>query len=126
MKTFGELETGDTLYAFDSYINSSDKWEVGKVLKYKAIITRKDSTFVNIKIDNFYGNGAEHEFNAKLTDTIGRVAPSLEGVKEYWKQQYSYQAYIIKSKEQELENMKKEFAEAQKNLDKILQATETE
>lgn len=123
MKTFGELETVDVLYTLDNYNNSSGKWEVGKVIKYKAIITRKDSTFVNIRIDNFYSNGAEREFKAKLTDTIGRVAPSLEGVKEYWKQQYSY---IIKSKEQELKTIKNEIAEAQENLDKVLHATETE
>lgn len=49
------------------------------------------------------------------------LAPSLEGVKEYWKNEYEYQ---IKQQEKEIENIKADLIVMYDSLDKILNVKE--
>lgn len=115
MKTFGELNIGDELYC----LNAMDApW--GSVTKYKILdITKNPIHWVFKYYDTYYNE--ETEFRVRPNTSIGMLAPTLEGVKEYWKNDYEYQ---IKQQEKEIENLKAGLVSMYDSLDKILKAKE--
>lgn len=115
MKTFGELNIGDKLYCLNAMDTS---W--GSITKYDILDITKNSIYWIFKYyDTYYKE--ETEFRARPNTTIGMLAPTLEGVKEYWKNEYEYQ---IKQQEKEIENLKASLVVMHDSLDKILKTKE--
>lgn len=115
MKTFGELNIGDELYR----LNAMDV-PLGFITKYKILGITKNSIYWAFKYyDTYYKK--ETEFRARPNTTIGMFAPTLEGVKEYWKHRYEYQ---IKQHKREIEHLKADIANMYDSLAKILKAKE--
>lgn len=115
MKAFSELNIGDELYC----LNAMDApW--GSITKYKILDIIKNPIHWVFKYhDTYYKE--ETEFRVRPNTTIGMLAPTLEGVKEYWKNDYEYH---IKRKEKEIENLKADLVNMYNSLNKIMNVKE--
>ena len=115
MKTFGELNIGDELYS----LNAMDApW--GSVTKYKITNLIKGPVFYTFEVfDDYYSE--YREFRARPKTSVGTLAPSLEGVKEFWKREFNDK---ISKQEKEIERLKAGLVDLYDSLDKILKAEE--
>lgn len=116
MKTFGELNIGDELYSLN---DMNVPWAT--VTKHKISHIRKGPIFLSFVICDYYKDGDDLQFTARPKTTIGPFAPSLEGVKEYWKRELNDK---IERQEKEIENLKAGLVDIYNSLDKILKAKE--
>ena len=110
MKTFGELKIGDKVYSLNY-----NEWGV---LTEHTVTDIKRNDFKSVIIIKGYlkhqiigdpnSDKADLEIFALNKSTIGEVAPSIEGVKQYW----------INEVERKIENIKEEI----QNLNNCLQS----
>lgn len=115
-KTFGELEVGDELYSLN---HISAPW--GHVTKHKITNIKKGPYFMVIEIGNYYSNGKSEFIRERLNGTSDYLAPTLEGVKQYWNREYKDK---IESQEKEIERLKEGLVSLHSSLNKINEATE--
>lgn len=114
MKTFGELNIGDELYALnDIYV----PW--GTITKHKIINIRRGPIFMELEIANY--NGETLLLRERLTGTSDYLAPTLDGVKAYWNREYKV---MIERQEKEIESLKAGLVKLYDSLDKIINAKE--
>lgn len=115
-KTFGELEVGDELYSLN---HISVPW--GHVTKHKITNIKKGPYFMEIEIGNYYSDGKSEFIRERLNGTSDYLAPTLEGVKEYWNREYKI---MIEKQEREIEDLKSGLVSLYDSLDKINAASE--
>lgn len=113
MKTFGELNIGDELYSLNDMSVS-----FGTVTKHKITNIIKGPVFLTFIVDS---NSEDSEFMAMPHLSEGMFAPSIEGVKEFWKREYQKG---IEAQNVEIENIKETIKDMQASLNKIVNATE--
>ena len=108
MKTYGELQIGDKVYSLNY-----NEW---------GVLTEHIVT--DIKRNNFKSvitiKGGYHEPDLVLyrlnKSTIGEVAPSIEGVKQYWINEVERR---IKNIKEEIQNLNNCLQSELNSLDKI-------
>ena len=105
MKTFGELQIGDKVYSLNY-----NEWGV---LTEHVVTDIKRNDFKSVIIIKGYlkhqiigdPNDKADLFLSKLNkSTIGEVAPSIEGVKQYWINEIEYRIENVKTEIQKLNN----------------------
>lgn len=106
MKTFGELEVGDKVYSLNY-----NEWGVLTEHIITKIERNNVRTIITIEgylkhqlIGDVNGDKADFVVNYLNKSTIGEVAPSIEGVKQYWIREIEYKIKCIKDEMEELTN----------------------
>lgn len=118
MKTFGEVHAGDVMYSFNY-----KKW--GKLTEHKVVYVERNEHKSRILIKDYQkyhgvidkGNGeTDLEIIARNKATVGEVAPSIEGLKQYW---LEYKNDRLKKLQGELDVIKSSIEIVQRNIEKI-------
>lgn len=118
MKSFGDVKVGDKLYSLNY-----DEW--GVLTEHLVTkVTRNDiKSFITIKgylkhqiIGDPNGAKTDFEIGAFNKGTIGEIAPSIEGVKEWWVRECKDR---IESIQQEIDKLQTCLQHAQSDLNKI-------
>lgn len=122
MKTFGELEVGDKVYSL-----SYKDW--GILTEHIVNEVKRNDHMTAIKVKGYYkyqivGDANDDRADLKLIrhngSKTGDVAPSIEGVKQYWINEINSRITNIKNK---IENLSKALNTQYRDLDTIKNAS---
>lgn len=122
MKTFGELEVGDKVYS----LNYKD-W--GILTEHIVDEVKRNDCMIAIKVKGYYKHQIVLDDNGDNDDMklirhneskIGDVAPSIEGVKQYWIDEINFRIANIKNK---IEDLSKALSTQYTDLDTIKNAS---